>query len=176
MAHHKQAVAGHAAPARQKASGLGGFTPDGHADVQALAAGKIAAGQNHALLPGQRGHAAEEAIQPGHVHPVRQTQAQGETQRSGPAAGQIADIDGQGLVPRILRVEVGAAEVHILQKKIAAHAQGPPGLEQRAVVAPAQQQRGMRLGKVAGKAGQNAVLGKNRGRRARRGRNHVSSP
>ena len=43
-------------------------------------------------------------------------------------------------------------------------------------LAPAQQQRGMGLGKVACEAGQNAVLGKGEGRRGRRGRNHVSSP
>ena len=175
-AHHEQAVAGHAAPARQKTAGFGGFAPDSHTDVQALATGEIAARQGHALLPGERGHAAEETVQPGHIHPVRQAQAEGEAQRPGPASGQIADVDGQGLVPHVLGTEVGATEVDVLQKKVAAHAQGPPGLEHRAVVAPAQQQRGMGLGKVACEAGQNAVLGKGEGRRGRRGRNHVSSP
>ena len=175
-AHHKEAVAGHAAAARQKTAGLGGFAPDRHADVQLLATGEIPPGQGHALLSGQGGHAAEKGFQPGHVHPVRQAQAEGETQRPGPAGGQIADVDGQSLVPRVLGAEIGAPEVDVLQKEVAAHAQGPPGLEHRTVVAPAQQQGGMRLGKMAGEAGQNAVLGKGGSGRGWRGRNHVSSP
>ena len=92
------------------------------------------------MLTGHLGHAAEEFVEPFHIHPCGQAQAEREAKGPCPAARQIADIDGKGLVARVFGRKIGAAKMDVFQKKVAAHAKGAFGLEHGAVVAPAQQQ------------------------------------
>ena len=169
-AHHEQAVPGHGAAPHEEIPARIGLAPDGDAHMQEGAAGQISARQGQALFLRQSGHAGEKAVEPQRIHVIGQAQGQGEGQRTAAAGRDVAHIDGQGLVADLLGREIGPPEVDILQKKVAAHAQGRAGLEHGAVVAPAQQQGRVRGREMPGQAGKDAVLGS-----ARRLR-HISPP
>ena len=126
--------------------------------MQEGAAGQVTARQGQTLFLRQSGHAGEKAVEPQRIHVIGQAQGQGESQRTAAAGGNIAHIDGQGLVADLLGREIGAPEVDILQKKVAAHAQGRAVLEHCAAVAPAQQQGRMRGLAMPGQTGKDAVF------------------
>ena len=81
------------------------FAKHGDADVQG-ATGGVAAYELAAVRIGQRQQPLGEGLQPGRIG-FGQGQRQGEGQRAGAAGGQVAEVDGQGLVAQGARVYIG---------------------------------------------------------------------
>ena len=134
------------------------LSPGRHADVDEGGSREITAGQGKVMPVAHGLQAFAESGKPGFVLAARERESEGKAGGAGSACADVAHVHGRGLEADVEGREVASAKMRVLGKDVGGHGERAAPFQHGAVVAAAEQKRGVFDGKKAADKAEDVVF------------------